>query len=69
MAIKTILTVTEASVKSFRAEVVLTATLRHPSIVNFVGSCWGKELICLMLKWVARGLMGDLLADRAVALS
>jgi len=57
-----------ATVHSFRAEILLTATLRHPNIVNFVGACWGKELTCLVLEWVPSGSMGDLLAKRASSL-
>ena len=42
VAVKTILDVTEANVRAFRAEILLTATLRHPNVVQFVGACWGK---------------------------
>jgi len=53
--------VTVATVHSFRAEIVLTATLRHPNIVNFVGACWGKELTCLVLEFVPNGSLLGLL--------
>jgi len=61
VAVKTMIDVTEANVREFKAEIVLTATLRHPNIVNFVGACWGKELMCLVLEWVAKGSLRDLL--------
>jgi hypothetical protein len=61
VAIKTMIDVTVENVREFKAEIVLTATLRHPNIVNFVGACWGKELMCLVLEWVAKGSLRDLL--------
>jgi serine/threonine protein kinase len=64
VAIKTMIDVTEANVREFKAEIILTATLRHPNIVNFVGACWGKELMCLVLEWVAKGSLRDLLQAR-----
>jgi len=68
VAVKTMLTVTEKSVKEFRNEILLTSTLRHPNIVSFVGACWGQELICLVLEWVPRGSLADLLEDKALDL-
>jgi serine/threonine protein kinase len=64
VAIKTMIDVTEVNVREFKAEIVLTATLRHPNIVNFVGACWGKELMCLVLEWVAKGSLLDLLQTK-----
>lgn len=37
-----------------RAEILLTAHLRHPNIVQFVGACWGRELMCLVLEWAEK---------------
>jgi serine/threonine protein kinase len=68
VAVKTMRVVNDENVRCFRAEILLTATLRHPNIVNFVGACWGKELICLVLEWVPKGTLGDLLADVALDL-
>jgi serine/threonine protein kinase len=68
IAVKTMHKVTDENVRFFRAEILLTATLRHPNIVNFVGACWGKELICLVLEWVPKGSLGDMLTDMAVDL-
>ncbi len=31
--------------------------------MNFVGACWGRELMCLVLEWVERGSLGDLLQE------
>jgi serine/threonine protein kinase len=46
-------------------KILLTATLRHPNIVNFVGACWGRKLTALVLEFVAKGSLGGLLADVA----
>ena len=61
VAIKTMIDVTKDNVKAFRREILLTSTLRHPNIVNFVGACWSKELVCLVLEWAPRGSLADLL--------
>jgi hypothetical protein len=61
VAVKTMKKVTVESAGLFRAEILLTATLRHPNIVNFVGACWSKDLICLVLEWAAKGSLADLL--------
>lgn len=50
VAVKTMLQIKEETVKSFRAEILMTATLRHPNIVNFIGACWSQELMCLVLE-------------------
>ena len=50
VAIKTMITVNKSSVSSFKAEILLTATLRSPFIVNFVGCCWSRELTCLVIE-------------------
>jgi len=52
VAVKNILNITPQTLCAFRAEILLSATLRHPNIVYFVGACWGKELTCLVLEWV-----------------
>ena len=64
VAVKTVLEVTQANMGNFRAEILLTATLRHPCIVNFKGACWGQDLTCLVLEWVPRGTLSDLLKDQ-----
>ena len=62
MAVKTLHMVTEASVMSFRMEILLHAALRHPNICNFVGGAWGRELTGLVLEWVSKGTCSELLA-------
>jgi len=48
---------------------VLTATtLKHPNIVGFVGACWSRELVALLLEWVPKGSLEDLLSQTAVNL-
>ena len=68
MAIKTLREINEHNVRSFRAEILLTSSLRHPNIVGFVGATWSRKLTCLILEWMPRGSMGDLLASRTVSL-
>jgi serine/threonine protein kinase len=68
VAVKTMLTITDESVKAFRNEILLTSTLRHPNIVSSVGACWGRELTCLVLEWVPRGSLADLLEDNLLDL-
>ena len=50
---------------AFRDEICLTADLRHPNIVNFIGCCFGKDLMALVLEWVERGTLGDVLAQQS----
>jgi hypothetical protein len=68
VAVKTMLNVTEKSMKEFRHEILLTANLRHPNIVSFVGACWGRELTCLVLEWAPKGNLSQLLEDGALEL-
>jgi len=65
VAIKTMIEITEDNVYSFRSEILLTATLRHPNIVNFVGACWGRGLVCMVLEWVAKGSLASFLEETA----
>ena len=37
------------SARAFRAEILLTSSLRHPNIINFVGACWSRDLICMVM--------------------
>ena len=37
VAVKSLIEITPKQVRDFRAEILLTATLRHPNIVNFIG--------------------------------
>ena len=62
-AIKTMKDVTTENVRSFRREILMTATLRHPNIVQFVGACWGCELMCLVLEWCPKGSLAAMLED------
>jgi len=59
VAIKTMLKVTEESAKAFRAEILLTSSLRHPNLVRFIGACWGSEVTCLVLEWVPNGSLAS----------
>jgi serine/threonine protein kinase len=63
VAIKTMLNITEDNVRAFKAEILLTATLRHPNVVSFVGACWGQALMCLVLEWVSKGSLADFLSN------
>ena len=55
------------NVQNFRSEILLTATLRHPNIVNFVGSTWGRECF-LILEWVSQGPLQGVLDNRGLTL-
>ena len=55
VAVKTMIDVTQENANKFREEIILTARLRHPNIVSFVGACWTGDLICLVLEWVSGG--------------
>jgi serine/threonine protein kinase len=61
VAIKTMINVTVETAKLFKGEIMLTAQLKHPNIVNFIGCCYGQELACLILEFVKRGTLGDML--------
>ena len=61
VAIKTMLDVTEESVRNFRAEMILHASLQSPHVVRFVGALWGQDLACMVLEWASNGSLGDLL--------
>jgi len=63
------LQVTEENARAFRSEILLTATLKHPNIVAFVGACWSRELVALLLEWVPKGSLEDLLSQTAVNLA
>ena len=64
-----LLQVTEDNAKAFRAEILLTATLKHPNIVGFVGACWSRELVALLLEWVPKGSLESLLSQTVVNLA
>ena len=59
------LEVTEKNLIDFRAEILLSANLRHPNIVVFIGACWGRSAVCLVLEYVSRGSLEDLLASKS----
>ena len=61
VAVKTMKEVSESNMRDFRAEILLTATLRHPNIINLIGACWTRELTCMVLEWAGRGTLTDLL--------
>ena len=61
VAIKTLHKINEQSMQSFRKEMITHHALRHPNVVTMVGACWSKELVALLLEWVPRGSLGDLL--------
>ena len=61
VAIKTLHKINQQSMQSFRKEMITHHALRHPNVVTMVGACWSKELVALLLEWVPRGSLGDLL--------
>jgi hypothetical protein len=61
VAVKTIKTLNHQNMKTFRAEVLLTYSLRHPNVVTCIGACWSKKLVALVLELVPGGSLGDFL--------
>jgi serine/threonine protein kinase len=61
VAVKTIKKVNKDSIRAFRAEIVLTSTVRHPNVVSFIGACWGADITCLVLEWLPKGSLGSFL--------
>lgn len=61
VAVKTLLEVTEENVKNFRGEILLNAALVHPNIVKFIGACWGRDFTALVLEFVSKGSLADML--------
>ena len=48
VAVKTLLEVNQTTVRAFRHEILITASLHHPNIINFKGATWGRDLsVCL----------------------
>jgi len=68
VAIKKMLKISELNVRLFREEILLTAKLLHPNIVTFWGACWCRELVCLVLEWVPKGSLADMLDNKSIAL-
>ena len=62
VAIKTMIDVTLESAQSFRAEIILTASLRSPYIVNFVGACWEQACACMVLELAPGGTLDSYLS-------
>ena len=62
-AVKTMKVVNEATTQNFRSEIILTAALQHPNIVKFIGACWGRELVGLVLEFVGGGALDQLLGS------
>ena len=60
---------TEETVLAFRAEILLTALLKHANVVAFVGACWSRELVALLLEWVPQGSLGGLLGNKQLELA
>ena len=67
VAVKTLHHINEESVKGLRAEILLHASLRHPNIVNFVGGVWCRELLGLVIEWVPKGTLSNLLATEGLS--
>eukprot|EP00520_Triparma_pacifica_P000226 CAMPEP_0118649310 /NCGR_PEP_ID=MMETSP0785-20121206/9634_1 /TAXON_ID=91992 /ORGANISM="Bolidomonas pacifica, Strain CCMP 1866" /LENGTH=1294 /DNA_ID=CAMNT_0006541587 /DNA_START=22 /DNA_END=3903 /DNA_ORIENTATION=+ len=68
VAIKTLKQISEGNVKRFRGEMVLIKALNHPSVVQYKGCVWDREMIGLMLEFVDGGALSDLLQDTQVKL-
>ena len=56
-------TVNEVQMRSFQAEILLTFTLHHPSIVSCVGACWSPLLVALVLEFLPKGSLDVFLRE------
>lgn len=55
-------------IKSFRDEIVLTASLNHINVIACKGACWeqGAEKLALVLDFAERGSLKQVLGDQSL---
>jgi len=46
---------------------MISYSMTVQNIVNFVGACWGEDLTCLVLEWVPKGSLQQLLRLKVIA--
>ena len=49
-------------------EVITLTNLNHPHIIKIIGHCWAPQ-ICMVLEYMSKGTLHDMLAYKALALS
>lgn len=52
---------TEAFSSLFDREIAILASIRHPNVVNFIGSCNTPPNVCLVTEFCARGSLDRLI--------
>jgi len=61
VALKTMLHVDVESMQVFKHEIILSAQLRHPNIVQLIGACWDPSLIALVMEFAEEGSLDECL--------
>jgi hypothetical protein len=61
VAVKTMKEVSEASLKRFKEEVLLSGDLSHSNIVTMVGACWETGLMALVMEYCSKGMSSEVL--------
>ncbi|GIL75994.1 hypothetical protein Vretimale_5660 [Volvox reticuliferus] len=52
----------------FEREIEILATIRHPNVVNFIGTCHTPPNVCLVTEYCARGSLDHLLHKSSIPL-
>jgi len=62
--------ITEENMRAFAIEIHLMQGLRHPNIVQFIGSSFNTYAnVCMVLEWVQRGDLYTVLRDKRLSLT
>ena len=69
VAVKTLHRINDTSLAAFRGEILLHSSLRHPNLCGFVGGVWSRKLVGLVIEWVAKGPLSDMLTSNESSLS
>eukprot|EP01133_Synstelium_polycarpum_P020952 gene20952-25152_t len=61
--------VNDAVLREFHKEIELMRNLRHPNVIQFLGSCTISPNICICTEFMPRGSLYGILHDQSLALS
>ena len=64
VAVKTLIAITQRDLESFRQEIILTKSLKHPNIIKLIGISVSRELLGAVLEFADYGTMEDCIEDR-----
>lgn len=58
---------TQQALADFKHEVELNLTLRHPNVIQMIGSSWDVEsgIVCIVMELAVNGTLGAMLSDRS----